>query len=210
MEEIEPPTEQVQEEIHHHAHASGERWVSWVALSSALIAALAAVCALLSGHHANEGMVEQLKASDQWAYYQSKGIESRVIESERNVLEAQGKTLPEEHAAKLREYKEKRGDSSKGATEMERSAREHMERHVIFSQGVTMFQIAIAVAAISVLTRRTRFWYVGLAFAAVGVFFLLQGWLFPNLFKTAAVARVAATGASLPGWGAAIFYWVHV
>src|SRR5439155_27301646 len=63
MEEIEPPTEQVQEEIHHHAHESRERWVSYVALSSALIAALAAVCALLASHHANEGMIDQLRAS---------------------------------------------------------------------------------------------------------------------------------------------------
>ena len=55
-----------------------------------------------------------------------------------------------------------------------------MARHVIFAWGVTMFQIAIAVAAISVLTRRTRFWYVGLAFAVLGVFFLLQGWLFAH------------------------------
>src|SRR3954469_14528461 len=90
MEEIEPPTEQVQEEIHHHAHESRERWVSWVALSSAVIAALAAVCALLASHHANEGMIDQLQASDQWAYYQAKGIETRVLQVERNLLAAQG------------------------------------------------------------------------------------------------------------------------
>jgi len=60
-----------------------------------------------------------------------------------------------------------------------------MDRHLIFARGVTMFQIAIAVAAISVLTKRTRFWYVGLAFGAAGVFFLLQGWLFPHLFEGA-------------------------
>ena len=67
MEEIEPPTEQVQEEIHHHAHESRERWISYVALSSALIAALAAVCSLLAGHHANEGMLEQISSSNKWA-----------------------------------------------------------------------------------------------------------------------------------------------
>jgi heme/copper-type cytochrome/quinol oxidase subunit 4 len=185
MEEIEPPTEQVQEEIHHRAHESRERWVSYVALSSALIAALAAVCALLAGHHANEGMIEQLQASDQWAYYQAKGIEARVLEVEQNLLAAQGKPANEAHAAKLHEYKEKRAESSKEAAEKQESARQHMARHVIFAQGVTMFQIAIAVAAISVLTRRTRFWYVGLAFAAVGIFFLLHGWLFPHLFEAA-------------------------
>ena len=40
MEEIEVPTEKAQEEINEHAREARERWVSWVALSSALIAAL--------------------------------------------------------------------------------------------------------------------------------------------------------------------------
>src|SRR4051812_30481774 len=101
MEEIEVPTEQAQEEIHHHAHEARERWVSWVALSSALIAALAAVCALLAGHHANHGMLDQLQASDQWSYYQAKGIESKVLEVEQNLMAAQGKTPSEDHAKKL-------------------------------------------------------------------------------------------------------------
>jgi hypothetical protein len=55
---------------------------------------------------------------------------------------------------------------------------------VILARGVTMFQIAIAVAAISVLTKRTRFWYVALGFAVVGLFFLVQGSFFVAL-KTA-------------------------
>ena len=191
MEEIEPPTEQVQEEIHHHAHESRERWISYVALSSALIAALAAVCALLAGHHANEGMLEQLEASDQWAYYQAKGIEMRVLEAEKNVLTAQGKPVPEDRAAKLEEYKEKRAEKYAEGKKLEVSSREHMKRHVIYAQGVTMFQIAIAVAAISVLTKRTRFWYVALAFAVVGLFFLVQGSFFPHLFQAAQTAAHA-------------------
>src|SRR5438445_2064362 len=133
MEEIEPPTEQVQEEIHHHAHESGERWVSYVALSSALIAALAAVCALLAGHHANEGMLDQLVASDKWAYYQAKGIEARVLEVERKLIAAQGKSLPESDAAKLEEYKDKREEASGDSKEHESIIYDKMSRHFINS-----------------------------------------------------------------------------
>src|SRR5258706_3369663 len=191
MEEIEPPTEQVQEEIQHHAHESRERWVSYVALSSALIAALAAVCALLAGHHANEGMLEQMKSSDKWAYYQAKGIEMLMLQLDRNPDE---KPAVELHADKLHDYQRKREESSREATEYGDAAKDHMARHVIFARGVTMFQIAISVAAISVLTKRTRFWYVGLAFAAVGLFFLLQGWLFAHAFDAARAAAGNVTG----------------
>jgi hypothetical protein len=185
MEEIEPPIEHAQEEIHHHAQHSPERWVSWVALSSALIAALAAVTALLAGHHANHGMLDQLRASDQWAYFQAKGVDQKLFEVERNLLEAQGKALPKEHADKLAKYEEQRAELNKQAREHQEAAEEHMARHVILAKGVTLFQIAIAVAAISVLTRRPRFWGVAMAFAAVGVFFLCQGSFFPHLFDAA-------------------------
>jgi hypothetical protein len=41
-----------------------------------------------------------------------------------------------------------------------------------------MFQIAIAVGAISVLTKRKRFWFVSLTFGAAVLVFLLQALLF--------------------------------
>jgi len=190
MEEYETP-ERVQEDMHERVHESRERWMSHVALSSALIAALAAVCALLSSHHESEGMLDRLVASDQWSYYQAKGVEARLLESERFTAEVLGKAPPDEMEKKLREYGEKRVKSANTATEHEKTSRDHIERHVIFARGVTMFQIAIAVGAISVLTRRTRYWMVGLAFAAVGVFFLLQGWLFAHWLEG---ARVVAPG----------------
>jgi len=43
MEDPEVPIEHLQEEIHHRAAHEGERWIMGVALSSALLASLAAV-----------------------------------------------------------------------------------------------------------------------------------------------------------------------
>jgi hypothetical protein len=43
----------------------------------------------------------------------------------------------------------------------------------VFAGGVTMFQIAIAIAAISALTRRRPFWIVSLLFGAAGCAFLV-------------------------------------
>ena len=38
-----------------------------------------------------------------------------------------------------------------------------------------MFQIAIAIAAISALTKKRRFWFVSLVFGAAGMVFLVLG-----------------------------------
>jgi len=81
MEEAEVPLEHLQEEIHHHAEHGGTPWISWVALSTAVLAVLAAIAGLLSGSHANEAMMNQIEASDQWGYYQAKSIKASVLEA---------------------------------------------------------------------------------------------------------------------------------
>lgn len=179
MEEIEVPTEHLQEEIHETAHHARERWISWVALSSALLAGFAAVTALLAGHHANEAMVEQIHASDLWSYYQAKGIKSAVVSSRIELLKALGKEAPAKDEEKIAKYKEDQDETSKEAKEKERASESHLQHHVIFARGVTLFQVAIAVAAIAVLTRRKRFFLVGLAFGLGGLIFLIQGMLLP-------------------------------
>src|SRR5437870_6139382 len=81
MEEAEVPLEHLHEEIHHHAEHGGEKWISWVALSTAILAVLAAITGLLSGSHANEAMMDQIRASDQWSYYQAKSIKAAVLDA---------------------------------------------------------------------------------------------------------------------------------
>ena len=175
MEAPEVPIEQTQEDIHHHAHQSKEKWTMGVALSSALLAALAAVSSLMAGHHSNEAMIDQIRASDQWNYYQAKGIKANVLSSKLELLKAVGKPSSEKDQEKLAEYKKEQEDIKRMAEEKEQASERHLNSHVIFARAVTMFQVAIAVAAISVLTKRRRFWLVSLAFGLVGAAFMVQG-----------------------------------
>ena len=178
MEDPEVPTEHLQEHIEHGLHHAPAKasWTMGVALSSALLAGLAAVCSLMAGHHANEAMVEQIQSSDQWAFYQAKGIKSAVLESKVELLEAEGKTPAESDRRKLAEYKKQQDEIQALAKEKAAEAEASLRSHVIFARGVTLFQIAIAIGAISVLTHRKPFWWVSLAFGAVGLYFLVQGY----------------------------------
>src|SRR3954470_3658262 len=135
MEEIEVPTEHLQEEIHEHAHQSRERWILGVALSSALLAVFAAVTALLAGHHANEAMVEQIHASDQWSYYQAKGIKSAVLATKLDLMHAFGKSAAPHDEEKLSEYKKEQEEISEKAKEKEHESESHLRHHVIFARG---------------------------------------------------------------------------
>ena len=173
MEEAEVPLEHLHEEVHHHAEHSGEKWISWVALSTALLAVLAAIAGLLSGKHANEAMMSQIQAADHWAYYQAKGIKAAVLDAKMSL----GANPQADDQRKAERYAEEQSEIQKEANAKESEAKENFHQHEIFARSVTLFQIAIAIAAISALTKKPAFWIVSLVFGAVGCVFLVIAWI---------------------------------
>jgi hypothetical protein len=175
MEEAEVPLEHLQEEIHHHAEHGGAPWISWVALSTAILAVLAAIAGLLSGSHANEAMMNQIEASDQWGYYQAKSIKASVLEAKMTLAAA----ATEKDKEKAAQYQEEQTEIKREAEHKQAEAKANFHKHEFFARSATMFQIAIAIAAISALTKKRRFWFVSLVFGLVGVVFLVLGSMSP-------------------------------
>jgi Domain of unknown function (DUF4337) len=180
MEAPEVPTEHLHEHIHEHAHAQGGKvkWVMGVALSSALLAAMAAVAALMAGHHVNEAMIEQIRSSDQWNYYQAKGVKAAVLGSKLELLQGLEKEPSEKDKEKLSEYKKEQEEIQHKAKEMQESSEKHLHTHVTFAAAVTFFQVAICVGATSVLTHKRQFWYVSLVFGLGGLAAMIKALLF--------------------------------
>jgi hypothetical protein len=173
MEEAEVPLEQLHEEIHHRAEHSRETWMSWVALSTAILAVLAAIAGLLSGNRANEAMMSQIEAADQWAFYQAKGIKAAVLDAKFSL---HGSSTDEDRA-KAAKYAEEQSDIQREAERKQAQATADFHQHEVFARGVTMFQISIAVAAISALTRRRRYWMLSLIIGGGGCVFLVLGFV---------------------------------
>ena len=177
MEAPEVPTEHLHEHIQEHAHGTKIKWVMGVALSSALLAALAAVAALMAGHHVNEAMIEQIRSSDQWNFYQAKGVKAAVLGSKLELLQGLEKTPSPKDKEKLAEYKKEQEEIKAHAEEMEKASHHHLDAHVVFARAVTLFQVSIAIGAISVLSHKRAFWYVSLVFGAIGLMFMIQALL---------------------------------
>ncbi len=81
---------------------------------------------------------------------------------------------PEEQG-RIAQYDRQLEEIKKEAEEKEHASHAHLHKHETYARGVTMFQVAIAVAAIAVLTKLRSFWLVGLGFSVVGIFFLDSG-----------------------------------
>src|SRR5437867_13427607 len=169
MEEAEVPLEHLHEHVKETAEHSGATWISWVALRTAILAVLAENAGLLSGRHVNEAMMNQIEASDQWRYYQAKSIKASVLDAKMSLAG----TPNESDQAKRDRYEKEQEEIKSEAEHKEAAAKSNFHKHEVFAGGVTMFQIAIAIAAISVLTKKPRFWIVSLLFGIVGCAFLV-------------------------------------
>ena len=170
MEEAEVPTEHLHEEINEKAEEllrkSENKWTLFVAISTALMAVLAALASLFAGHHSNEALIMQIKASDQWSYYQAKSIKAEIRKLEPQtvgVSKTPDVVNKEEEAVKrTAEDDEKKSDA-------------HLQRHVTLATAVTFLQVAIAISAISIITRRRFLWYGAMAVAVIGIYFFTMG-----------------------------------
>jgi len=176
MTEIEVPLEQAQEEVQHAAlHGSGgehQSMINKAALLSAFLAVFAAISALFAGHYANEAMISQIQSSDKWSYYQAKGIKLAIAELKND-------TNPTaETKEKIEGYKSDQEEISHEAEQKEDEARENLHRHESLAASVTIFQVAIALTAISVLTRKKSFLITAAVLGSLSVLWMIKSFLF--------------------------------
>jgi len=183
-------TERLHETIHEQLEEHGGAFLKRIALTTALFAALAAIAALRAGATVNEALVLkteaarlQSEASDQWAYYQAKGIKAAVAGASRNAYLAIAKEPPPEFGEKEKRYVAEQGDIQKEARKKEKErdekskeADELLHHHHGFANAVALFQVSIALGAVAALTRIRAVWWGSLLFggAAILLFGLSQ------------------------------------
>ncbi len=149
----------------------GAKWAGGVAITTAILAGVAAISALLANRHTTEAMIDQIECSDQWSYYQAKGIKAAVLENKLEMLPVLGKAVDPQDKTKAEEYRNDQTKIKSDADAKQKSAADHRHRAGIAANAATLAQIAIALAAISMLTKRVWFWIGSLAFggAALGI-----------------------------------------
>ena len=172
MEEVEVSIEHQHEAIHHHAEQSGEKWLLYSALISSFLAVGAAICGLHASHSANNAMIAQMHATDQWGYYQAKGIKALVTEMHGDLLESEHHPIPQQLKDKLEKYKKEQQDIKEQAVAEEEHSRYFLEKYETLAEAVTAFQIAITITAISAITRRKQFLLLTFALAVIGLYFM--------------------------------------
>jgi len=177
MEEFESNTEHVEEHLHEHAHHTPEKWISGVALTAALLAALAASAGMMSGHFANDAMLEKMDAADKWNQFGVNSIKATVLESRMDEHQLMGHSVEAKDREKLAKYDSEKDLAREEAGKRDVKAVVNFKRHEVLARAVMFFQVAIAVSAISALTKRRAFWFVGIGLGVAASAFFVAAFL---------------------------------
>jgi lipopolysaccharide export LptBFGC system permease protein LptF len=172
---------------HHLEHAAqhegADSFAGRIAVATAVLATLGALMTFAGGDtqakaqiYKNNAAIKKTEANDQWAYYQAKGNKQNLAE-----VAATLSTQPEKvefYKGETERYKKEKADIKAIADKLEveskewdRKSEEQMHIHHRWALAATAMQIAIALSAIAVLTRRAWLAYGIFAVGTIGATF---------------------------------------
>jgi hypothetical protein len=153
-----------------------------IALMTAILATIGALISYQSGSAQNEAMflknesiLKQAEASDQWAFYQAKSMKGHVAEATAALATdpAIKARFTEEKARQDKEKAEVQIEAKKLQAESHKFSEESeakLKPHERLALALTFIQIAIALAAITVLTQRRWLLWGAVGSAGIGIF----------------------------------------
>jgi Domain of unknown function (DUF4337) len=161
-----------------HGESSSGSMINQIAMFTAIIATVGAIFAYMGGAtQANAGLfknnaaLKKTEASNQWNYFQAKSTKQSLAEVSRDLTTVEADKA--KYLAKIDRYEKEKTEIKAvaekleaEATQWDKSSDEQMHQHHRWAQATTVLQIAIAMAAIALLTKKD--WVKYAMFAAAG------------------------------------------
>ena len=175
-------------ELEHAAQHDPGGFAGQLAVITAILATVGALFSYMGGAtqadaglHKNDAAIKKTEASNQWNYYQAKSSKQNLSELAQELAPETRKTF---YLDEVKRYKTEKAEIKLAAEKLEAESKawdersaEKMHQHHRWAQATTALQIAIAMAAIALLTKRR--WLEKLVFgmSAVGVVLGGLAWL---------------------------------
>jgi hypothetical protein len=170
--------------VEHAAHK--DSLGRWVAMLTAVLATIGALISYQNGatesrglELKNEAILKKSAASDNWAYYQAKGIKEVIVASATAPNDAERQRLASEAARYDKEKKEIESEARKldaQSAELDKKSAEALEPHSRLAQALALVQVAIAMAALTVLTRQRWMLLLAGVSAGIGIVLWILAW----------------------------------
>jgi hypothetical protein len=177
------------QEQHEHARGGGESEghggsLKHVSFTMSVLAVLVAVVSVLGHRTHTEAVLMQARASDQWNFYQAKKIRQNDTQLSEDILSATAsqnnpvaRMTIAGYEAHLAKWKKDLDDEQKSARDYEDKVEVAEKKASRFDLAEAMLEIALVVTSITLLTRLSVYWLVGMAFGVVGLVIAVSGLL---------------------------------
>ena len=167
-------------EMEHVAQHGADGMAGQLAVITAILATLGAMFSYMGGATQadaalakNDAAIRKTEASDTWNYYQSKNIKQMLAETAADLVPEPRRSQLAKDVERYKSEKdpimEKARKLEEESKEFDKKSEELMHEHHRWAQATTALQVAIALAAIALLTRRRWLEYGMLGVAAVGI-----------------------------------------
>lgn len=165
-----------------------ESWSNYLALTTVIFAVCATLATFKGGGYSTQSVMNQSKASDNWAYFQSKTIKEDLykMQSEKLELDISSKDQKtadlyadkiNEYKLKIEKYKKEKAEAKIIAKKFERDRDIAQTHSKDFGMAVIFLQVTILLSTISGLLKKKYIWYFGLGNGLVGLIFFANGFL---------------------------------
>ena len=152
-------------EVEHAAKHGGDEFTSRVAVLTAVISTVGALFGYMGGHSQNaallfknEAAIQKTSASNQWNYYQAKSNKQNLAELSVTLTKGDEQ---ERFKQEIERYKKEKAEIKIEAEKLETAAKDadkkssaEMHVHERWALATTLLQVAIALSAIALLTRK--------------------------------------------------------
>lgn len=185
--EVPSPHEKHVEHTTEHAHARGDGFASRIAVMTAVMATIGAMLSYQAGSTESEAAMDKnnaaiikTEAANQWNYYQAKSSRQNLSEMASHIPgldAAHYNTEAERYRREKEAVRQKAEGLEAESREWDARSEQALHQHHRWAQAMTAIQIAISLAAITLLTRRE--WLKRLSYTAVGASVILgsMAWL---------------------------------
>jgi hypothetical protein len=149
-----------------------DSWTKYVSLMVVALAVITAYGSLKAGGYSSRVLLNQAKASDEWAFFQAKSIKRSLAEMESRTA------LPEARgdAKKRAENYQREQDEIQAKARAYEVERDHAAKHSPpLGTGIAALQIAIALASVSMITKRKSMWAASAFLGVGGLGYLVYG-----------------------------------
>lgn len=152
-------------EVEHVAQHGGDSFTSRLAVLTAILSTVGAIFGYMGGHsqnaallYKNEAAIQKTSASNQWNYYQAKSNKQNLAELSVTLTTGDNQQKFKDAVERYKKEKEEiKGEADKleaAAKEADHKSEAEMHVHERWALATTLLQIAIALAAITLLTRK--------------------------------------------------------